>query len=113
MHYALRPAATALFAAVSAGLVAVSSAASAAADPADVAAQIASTGESEISQGLALFNEGDLSDGLEYVVNGTNNVAIAAPEDTLLAAIASPDQPFDYTFSPRFHNHLWPTVSTN
>jgi hypothetical protein len=98
MHRALRPYTAAVLAAAGAGVVAISVAASAAADPADVAAQIASTGESEISYGSALFDQGDLSDGLNYLVNGENNALIAAPVDALLAQIESPDQTFYYSF---------------
>lgn len=97
MQLALRPYATAAVAIAGPALVAVSLAASAAADPADVSQQIASLGQSEITYGTALYNQGDLADGLNNIVNGENNVLIAAPDDALLAQIESADQPFYYT----------------
>lgn len=96
MQLALRPFTTAAVALAGAGFVAVSVAASAGADPADVAGQIASLGESEISFGTTLYNQGDLIDGLNYIINGENNVLVAAPEDTQLAQIESPSQGFYY-----------------
>lgn len=98
MTIVARPFATAVLAAAGAGLVAVSLAASAAADPADVASQIAADGQAEISFGLTLFNDGDFSDSLNYLVNGENNALIAAPEDAYLAQIESPAQEFYYSF---------------
>lgn len=81
------------------GLIAVSLAASAAADSADVASQIAATGRSKVTEGLALFNQCGLTDGLSYVVvNGDNNLLIAAPEDALLAQIKPADEPLYYTY---------------
>lgn len=97
MPLALRLYTTAAVALAGPALVAVSLAASAAADPADVSQQIASLGQSEITYGTALYNQGDLADGLNYIVNGENNVSVAAPQDALLAQIESPTQPFYYT----------------
>ncbi len=95
---AVRRFTTATLVAAGAGLAAVTLAGSAAAGPADVAPQIAADGQSEIAEGLALFNGGDYSDGLNYLVNGENNVLIAAPEDAYLAQIESPAQEFYYSF---------------
>ncbi len=98
MHFALCRCAAAIFATAGASLIAVSLVASAAADPSNYVSYVANLGESQISAGSALFNQGDLIDGLEYVMNGDNNILVAAPEDALLASITSPDQPFYYSY---------------
>jgi hypothetical protein len=98
MSLPVRPYTTAAIALAGTALTTVYLATSAAADPADVANQIASEGQAEITYGTGLLNQGDMVDGLAYITVGEDNVLVAAPQDALLAQIESPDQDFYYVY---------------
>jgi hypothetical protein len=118
MQHALRPYATAAVALTGAALVAVApavtksiqlqhaavqlidftSAASAAAEPADTSQDVANLGQSEISEGLTLYNQGDFPDALEDIVNGQNNLYIAAPQDAQLELTEAATQPSEFVY---------------
>jgi hypothetical protein len=109
MQLALRPYTTAAVAITGAALAAVPAAIKtiqpqhpAVQQPAvqliDVSQQIADLGQSEITSGLALYNQGDWATGLSSILNGENNVYIAAPQDALLEQIETAGQPYEYVF---------------
>ncbi len=105
MQVARRPYTTAAVAITGAALVAVAPATIKAPKPqhhdvqlVDISQQIADLGQAEITSGMALYNQGDWAAGLGSIVNGENNVGIAAPQDTLLAQIETAGQPYEYVF---------------
>jgi hypothetical protein len=105
MQSALRPYTTAAAAITGAALVAVAPAAIKAPQPQhhdvqliDVSQQIADLGQSEISSGMALYNQGAWATGLTDYLIGVNNVYIAAPQDALLEQIETASQPYEYVY---------------
>jgi hypothetical protein len=64
----------------------------------DMSQQIADLGQSQIASGTALYNQGDLADGLASIINGENNLYVAAPQDLLLEQTETASQPYEFVY---------------
>jgi hypothetical protein len=103
MQHAHRPFATAALTIAGAALAAAGIAATTASQTqhhnvqlVDTAQYVYDLGQSEISTGTALYNQGEFAAGLQNILIGENNVAIDSPQDALLEQIETPTQPSEF-----------------